>query len=648
MSKDKKQPLSNKTKHQKKWWETVFPNLLLIVILTTVSYWPTFKNGWTNWDDNGYVLDNELVKQTNRSNWTEHFKQSSVMGNYHPIAMLSLGVDYANFGNHAPSFHRTSFFLHLFNTLLLFFILQQLFNSTAWSTLGALLFSIHPMHVESVAWISERKDVLYVFFYFLAILAFIQYNKLSSVKWIWYAITLLLFIMSNLSKAQAVTLPVVLFLMDYWVGKKNLLKNVLDKLPFIVLSVFFGLLAIKAQRESEAINFIPIYTWMDRILFATYALFSYIYKFIFPIQLAAFHPYPLKTADNYPVLYYLAPVALILITIIVGYTFFRSRLVHFGVGVFLVNVILILQLLPVGNAIFAERYTYLAYIGLIILIIGALRYLKDVKKINVQQLFIFSAGIVLFFSYQTYSRVLIWNNSESLWTDVISTYNYAPNAHNNLGSYYQKKEMLDSAMIHFNIALSLQKDFPEALINRSDIFRVRGLLDSAIADCNRAIRVRPQDEGGYMNRGIALSIQGKYDEALKDFNQVLSMNDNNIKAHSNRANLLALRGEYEASLNDYARVIALDPNYTEAYANRARTYMTMKKYNEALIDINRAILLNPDNADAYLLSADVNYNLGNYNQALEAATRAQSLGKPVSDAFIQQLKARISQVSSPD
>ncbi len=623
------------------WWKSTYFHLVLIIFLTTVSYWPTFDNGWTNWDDNGYVLDNDLVKHTTLSNWTEHFKHLSVMGNYHPIAMLSLAVDYNLYKDRASGFHRTSFYIHLFNAVLLYFILQQLFATPWISLLGALIFSIHPMHVESVAWIAERKDVLYVMFYFLAMLAYFRYNNLvEQGRWMWYGIALFLFIFSNLSKAQAVTLPVVLFLIDYYEARKSFTKNIIEKLPFFTLSLFFGVLAIEAQQASEAIHFIPFYTWSDRILFASYALFSYIYEFIAPIKLAAFHPYPLKSSsEDYPIFYYIAPAALIIGFILSIIYMLRNKLFILGAGLFLVNIVLILQLLPVGNAIFAERYTYLAYIGLIILLLGFTKAWIDKFPAYRKATFIVLSAWLLFFSYQSYSRVKVWNNSKALWTDVISKYNYAPNAHNNLGSYYQKKEMLDSAMIHFNIAIALQHDFPEALINRSDILRQRGQLDSAIADCNLAIRLQPNDEGGYMNRGIALSIAGRYDEALQDFNKVLSFNDNSIKAHSNRANLLALRGEFDASLKDYARVIELDPNNAEAYSNRARTYVTMKRYQEALADAQKALQLNPNNADTYLVSADAQYNLGNYQAALEAVTRAQSLGKPINEAFINKLKS---------
>jgi tetratricopeptide (TPR) repeat protein len=641
MSKGKKEKQSEQKRQksiQKAWWQSVPVHLLLIAFLTAVSYWPTFSNGWTNWDDNGYVLDNELVKHTNLNNWTEHFKQSSVMGNYHPIAMLSLAIDYNLYNKDATGFHRTSLFIHLLNTILLYFILLQLFKHSLLSLTGALLFSIHPMHVESVAWVAERKDVLYVFFYFSSVLTFFKYNAATSNKWLWYSITLILFVLSNLSKAQAVTLPVVLILIDYWQGNKDLKKNITDKIPFLALALFFGLLAIKAQQESEAINFIPFYTWSDRLLFASYALFSYIYKFLLPVQLSAFHPYPLKTSDVYPILYYLAPVSLLILFAGSAWFLRYKKWYWCGMGIFMVNIALILQLLPVGNAIFAERYTYMAYTGMIIIFIAVVKLFIETKASLSKPLTVAISLLLLIFSYQTYSRVTVWNNSETLWTDVISKYNYAPNAHNNLGSYYQKKEMLDSAFAHFNIALSLQPDFPEALINRSDIYRVRGLLDSAVVDCNRAIALRPNDEGGYMNRGIAYSIQGRYDEALEDFNKVLSMNDNNIKAHSNRANLLALRNDFEGSLKDYARVIELDPSYTEAYANRARTYVTMKRYQDALKDIQYALQLRPDYADAYLVSADVNYNLGNYQAALEAATRAQSLGKPINEAFVNQVK----------
>lgn len=609
-------------------------------MVTLLVYWPSVENGWTNWDDNGYVIDNELVRTTDLN---AHFSEFEVMGNYHPLTTLSLAYDFARSELNAKGYHITNLMIHLAATAMVFLFLWLLFQNGLVAAFGGLVFGIHPMHVESVAWVSERKDVLYGFFYFSACATWMRY-LLNQNRMTMYAVTLVLFAMSLLSKGQAVTLPVVMVLIDWLRGRKFDLKATLEKVPFFLMAVGFGVVAVLAQRESKAIQDIPDYTFLHRLLFAGYALFTYVWKFFVPINLSAFYPYPIK--GTVPMPYYIGLVGAVVLVAAAVWFFRKSRWMWFGLLFFGANIVLLLQLLPVGSAVVAERYTYVAYTGLIIAIgyifMNGIPVGEKVYKLPNYA----SAGIalvgILFFAVQTNARIKVWNNSEVLWTNVLAQFDYAPNAHNNLGSYYQKNDRIDEALHQFNTALYYQQDFPEALINRSDIYRVRGKLDSAIADCTRAIAIDPEYEGAYMNRGIARSIAGQYDSAFADFDHVLQLNPNNPKAFGNRGNLNDMRGRPDLAVQDYDKALALDPAYETVYGNRAGTLYRLKRYDEALRDANKALSITPNQPELYAIRADVYVALGRYKDALQDAQQAQRLGKQINPAYIQMLQQHLS------
>lgn len=621
------------------WFQNRWLLLAVTLVITFVIYLPSLQNGWTNWDDNGYVIDNALVRTTNVNT---HFSEFEVMGNYHPLTMLSLAYDFAQHELNAEGYHTTNLIIHLAGTAMVFFFLYLLFANGLVAAFGALVFGIHPMHVESVAWVSERKDVLYGFFYFAALVSWMRYvNNTNRVAM--YGLTILLFALSLLSKGQAVTLPMVMVLIDWLRNRKFDAKAIIEKIPFFLMSIAFGVVAVLAQRESKAIQDIPDYTFLHRLLFAGYALFTYIWKFFVPINLSAFYPYPIK--GTLPSTYYIGLVGAVILVGFAIWFFRKSKWMWFGLLFFGANIILLLQLLPVGSAVVAERYTYVAYTGLIIavsyVLANGLPINEKIYKLpNYASIGIALVGL-LFFAVQTSARIKVWNNSEALWTNVLEQFNYAPNAHNNLGSYYQKNERIAEALHQFNTALYYQQDFPEALINRSDIYRVRNKLDSAIADCTHAIEINPEYEGAYMNRGIARSIAGEHDSAMADFNKVLQLNPNNHKAYGNRGNLNDMRGRADLALRDYNKALELDPTYETVYGNRAGALYKLKRYDEALSDANHALTLNPNQPDLYAIRADIYVALGRYNDALQDAQTAQRLGKPINPAYIQMLQQRI-------
>ncbi len=286
-----------------------------ILLITFICYLPVLsdKKEFTNWDDPGYVTEQKLVKDLNAETLKTLFKPSTdVMLNYHPLTMISLGIDYklgfdkkTNTLSIKP-FAWSNLILHLLNTALVFIFLYLLSGRRIWAAvISALWFGIHPMHVESVAWISERKDVLYCFFFLLSCIAYLKY--LETNRFLLLASCFFFFVLSCLSKAMAVPLPLVLILIDILHKRKINFKVVLEKAPFLIVALLIGYNAVLIQDKGAIAEF-EIFTLAERFMFAAYGFFMYIVKLIAPFELSAFYPYPnLDESGNIPAVYYLSP-----------------------------------------------------------------------------------------------------------------------------------------------------------------------------------------------------------------------------------------------------------------------------------------------------------------------------------------------------
>ncbi len=633
--------------------------LTIAVLITWACFTNAFKNDFTNWDDVQYVTENNIVKSLSWENIKTIFSTLSVMGNYHPLAVLSLAIDFHFDKLDAHTFHTTSIIIHLCNVALVFFFVQLLTKNPLVAFIVALLFGIHPMHVESVAWVAERKDVLYVFFYMASLIAYMFYIKDGPRKIMWIILSFLLFGLSLLSKAQAVTLPVVLLFIDYYMNripvgglsiagsiatepvaeKKFDWKIIIEKIPFLILAIIMGWIAIKAQKETGAIKDIPANTLFERILFAGYSFMNYTIKLIYPHELSAYYPYPDKP---YSILYYIAPlVAVGLVGLAAWY--YKNKTIVFGTGFYVANIFLLLQLLPVGGAMMAERYSYLCSIGLFFIAgKSAVDVLENKKYATYRYpLIVLMICYGGYLAYGTYERNKVWSNSGTLWTNVIQQYKRVPIAYNNLGSFYQKKKILDTALVNFNEAIHLKAQFPEALTNRSDIFRVMGNYKQAIADCDSAIAFDNNYTEAYMNRGIAYCFVSEYDKALKDFSFVVSKKAGEASLYCNRGNLYDMKGKIDSAFDDYSMAIKLDPEYADAYFSRGRTYLKMKKYKEAIADLDMSIQLNTTSNNVYIYRSQAYQETGNYQAALQDAMTARKLGLQVNDDYINDLQKHI-------
>ena len=628
-------------------------SFLLLVVGT--CFYPALFNDFTNWDDPLYVTDNDLITSLSWSNIRSIFS-SFVVGNYHPLTMLSLALDFKLYHIEPFGFHLTNVLIHLANVVLVFAFCRSLTSSTCAGFIAALLFGIHPLRVESVAWVSERKDVLYSLFYLGSMSLYVRYVRAISRVRSWsYAGSLIMFILALLSKGQAVTLPLTLLLIDYVTHRRFSRQCILEKVPFFGLALGFGMLAIVAQRDSGAIPDMPTLSLSIRVLLACSNILMYAAKCFVPFGLSAFYPYP-QLSNWHEYLLHCAAAAFVVGFAVLSFMGLRNRpiphyprvlqalasdrFVLFAILFFIIHIALLLQVLPVGACIIAERYTYLASAGPALL----LGYGFSVLRKNAgHRILRYLAPLVLtlyvgYLGHTTIERNKVWRNSETLWTDVIERAPQAVVAYLNRGSYYQLADQPELALADFNTGLSYNPEHSEILANRCDIRRVLGYHQQSIADCTRSIELNPNFAAAYTNRGITYSIEGRYEDALSDFDKAIELEPNNPKLHSNRGNVYDSMGMFDTAIENYSRAISLRPEYFAAYYNRGKTKMRKGDFRGAVEDLSVSLGSEALQAQSYYHRALAYSELGRYSEALSDLRAASKLGIPVDPNLLQDIE----------
>jgi tetratricopeptide (TPR) repeat protein len=576
----------------------------IILFLTYIAYLPSLKNEFTNWDDPNYVYKNPTIQQINGDN-IKKLMRDPHMGNYHPITMLSLAMDFSLGKLNPKTYHTTNLILHIANTGLVFFFILLLFGKIEIAAICSLLFGIHTLHVESVAWISERKDVLYTLFFLSALIFYIKYLKED--KRVFYFLSILLFILSNLSKGMAVSLSLVVILIDYLRGRNLFDKKViLEKIPFLVLSLVFGSIAIYSQRLGPDTEGIPDYNLFNRLIFASYGFLQYIFKLIVPFNLSAFYPYPEK--GSLPLIYLMSPVFILVIAALVIYSAKKYREFIFCFLFFFFNILLVLQILPVGKAIMADRYAYIPSIGFFLFI--GIVYDKissfdiSYKKISMLFLSLYALMILLF----TYERCKVWHDSLTLWTDVI--------------------EKFDNEQIAYN--------------NRGVAYADMGDYTNAISDYDKSISLNLKDSKAYNNKGVVLSNLKKYKEAKENYDKAIEISSNYPDAYYNRANVFINLNDPQNAIKDYDKVIRLNPYHSGALNNRGLAKRIVKDYEGALKDFNVVIKLYPQNAEAYSNRSLTRFDIKDFKGAEEDNKKALELN-PGSKVGLQEGNMKVIQ-----
>lgn len=608
-----------------------------ILLITWFIYEPATQYGFTNWDDDVYITKNPIVAHPEN---THAMLTTPVGGNYHPLTMYSLAYDYKQTESlpdqqKAHRFHTVNILFHLANILLVFYFIYLLSNKRLWTSLAcALFFAIHPMHVESVAWIAERKDVLYAFFFFISLIAYLFY--LDKKNYAWLALCFVTFVLSVAAKPAAVILPLVLLAIDYFRSRKLNMLMLGEKIPFFIISAFAGYLTILAQKASGAVSNNANYTLFERLLFPFYGIMMYFVKLVWPFHLSAVYPFPNIAGKPLGVEFYVAPVLVLLAAGTLLWFGRSKRIVAFSLLFFLINVILILQFFNVGQAIIAERYTYVAYLGPFML----LTWWLDEKIPSMQRnlLWVVIGVLSIIFIAQSVQRVKVWSSDETLWTNVIDEFPMrVTDAYNNRGYYYRHAGQPDKALSDYALALTLNPTDELAWGNRGNIFFDRKQFDSAIANYNRSLGYRGNQWETLSNRGASKAQIGDLTGALNDLSRSVQHDSFAVSAVTNLALVYTLLNDHEGAIRCYRRVLQLSPRADDIINAIGVEYQHEQRFAESISEFNHAIQLSP-NMGIYYLNRSYSYNgLGNKQNAIQDMQNASRLGVKIPDTYLKEL-----------
>lgn len=556
----------------------------IISLVTICIYFNSLNNSFVeDWDDGAYVTNNPDIKPSPDSSLVKNAFTKFSNGHYHPLTTISYGIDYKLFGLEAKPFHVFNLIFHIIASLLIFVFVKILVNDSIVAFITSLLFAIHPMHVESVAWISDRKDLLCTLFFVGALCTYLLYIKKGEQKL--FIFTFLLFIAALLSKAMAITLPFVLLLLDYYRGRKFSGKVLGEKIPFIILSIVFGYISILSQKSNNALGEIDALSVTDRLAFSGYSLVMYMVKLFWFKGLSAFYNYPLLENGKYPIIYYITPFLLF----IIGWLLFKiktqRKLIVFSFGFFLVTIGLVIQIVPAGNVIMADRYTYLPYIGLLFFMaMIAKPFLLNQKSRNV----IIGALIiyVIACSYIAFERTKVWHDSMTLWNDAIQKNPDAALPYNNRGCLFSSLNDKERALVDFNKAIEIRPNYFSAYFNRALIYNKTNRFKEAIKDLSFVLENEPRDiVSVYMERGIAYFNTGNFKESYEDLTEALKRNPKIPAAYFYRGMSLYSTGQFAKAIQELSYLIDHDPQYSKSFYIRGLSYYELKDLQKAYKDI---------------------------------------------------------------
>ncbi len=657
--------VKKKSKKTSKHLPVINPFIAMGVLaaITMVTFSPSLSNDFVNWDDPSYILNNARIQNFSLKNLImmfNPFPQSYLVSNYHPLTELSLALDHMVYGVKPFGFHLTNMIIHTINTILVYLLVTKLLKGFQIAAIiTALFFAIHPMHVESVVWASERKDVLHVFFYLLAMLQYLRYLDSGQLKkYLWY--TLAFFVCSLLSKAQAVTLPIVLLLMDYFYKRENRKSYVLEKAPFLMLflafmlSLAFGLLAIWAQKSTQADSLVSI-SLAQRPFTGSMSLVIYLQKLFVPTGLCALHPYAFKPGEAMPTYFYGA------IFVLLGYLFLlyktfvdNKRVLFFGLAFFLITILPVLQFLTIGEAQWAERYSYLPYIGLF-LVIGYYADLvfqkgtteqiseEDLPSGNMDKFKIpvmaFLAVGLLGSVILSWNRIPYWENSPKLWEDVLDKYPGEKLAYVNLSHFYSEVKEWDKSQSYAEEGLKFAPNHYKLLVNKAFCMMKKKQHKQAVEVLLDAVERDGEHYEIHFNLGICYDNLKDYDKALASYKKTLEYEPNHIQAFLQRGVIYSnQKNDQQAAIKDFERVIEYAPTHKDALMNMAVALYKTAQTDKAIATIDKAVKVAPNDAKAWYISALANAQKKNYQKAISDGNRAKTLGQTGLDASLQQWK----------
>jgi tetratricopeptide (TPR) repeat protein len=607
---------------------------LVLAAITFAVFGQTLTHEFVNYDDDQYVYNNPVVTRGLTLKGMVWAFTSIHADNWHPLTWLSHMLDCQLYGLHPGGHHLTNVLLHTATVIALFLVLRKMTGAFWRSAFVAALFAIHPLRVESVAWVAERKDVLSGLFFMLTIGAYVGYARRP---WSWgrYGLVLVLFAFGLMCKPMLVTLPLVLLLLDYWplqrVEPRKLSGLVLEKLPLLALSAASCVATLLAQ--TRAIHSDVSFSLPLRFGNALVTCMVYLGQMVWPAGLAAFYPYPHNGLSGWEV--GLAGTLLAVLSAVAWGERQTRPWLLMGWVWYLVMLLPVAGFIQAGEQAHADRYTYLPQIGVYVAVTWLAAEWR-VRWLRHGPLHVvlggLTGGVLAVLMACAWKQTTYWQNSETLWPHVLACTpdNYiahfnlgnalrqngrlgeaithyeealqiAPDhaeTHNNLGTALFQKGSVDEAITHYRKALKTKPGFAEAHYNLGNALVQKGRVDEAIAQYQQVVDIRPDYAEAQNNLGYALLQKGRVDEAITHCQQALQINPALADAHDNLGNALLQRGRVDEAISQYQMALQINPALADAHNNLGSALMQKGRVDEAIACYQKALTINPGYAAA--------------------------------------------------
>ena len=576
-----------------------------LVVVNVFVYAGVWGFDYVNYDDPGYFQNPHVAAGLTLTGLTWALRTGE-MYNWHPLTWLSYMLDAQLFGLKPGALHATNLLLHVANTLLLFAVLYQMTSMAARSAFVAAMFAAHPLHVESVAWISERKDVLSTFFWMLTLLTYVRYARQPRASR--YLLVVACLALGLMTKAMLVTLPLVLLLIDFWPlrrwqpGSKSTitaLRLVLEKIPLLALSAATSVVTFLVQEGSGAVARLDRLPLSQRVANMFVAYVEYIGKMLWPSRLAAFYVYDSRT----PASWVLAALALIIVSLLAIKFAEKYPFVPVGWFWYLGTLVPVIGIVQVGLQSMADRYTYIPSIGLFVIVAWGLPEITAIQPYR-NTLMPAAAGLALLVCAAT-ARVQVqyWRNTQVLWNHALQVTSKNYIAHNNLGGFFKQIKRPTDALAHYQEAIRLKPDYPDAYNNLGTVLAELGQQQQAIDAYNQTLRLKPEFAEAHQNLAIALENLGRLDEARTELSESIRLKPDFANAHNGLGSIFFKQGKIDDAIAEYSQAVRLNPDFADAHNNLGVALLRKERLNEAVDHFSAALRINPNLADAH-------YNLG--------------------------------------
>lgn len=583
---------------------------LFLVLFTVAPYWQITKHDFIAFDDDVYVVDNHNIHNGFSFNSLSWAFTTMYGANWHPMTWLSHILDVELFGFHPGGHHATNLILHIANTLILFCVLRKTTGCPWRSGVVAGLFAIHPLHVEVVAQVAQRKDILSTFFGFMVIWVYYRYLKKPSLPV--YFLLLVLYGFGLMSKPMLVTLPFVLLLLDYWPlgrfkkeqtiqkaeGRFSNNENTLifkDKIPLFILMAASCAITFIAQRSGGAVRSFEAYPIYARIGNAIVAYSEYIFKALWPSGLAFYYPHPRFQPFEKILLGYA-----LLVFILVFAWRLRKRYPYLIVGWmwFIGTLVPVIGLVQVGTQSMADRYTYVPLIGLFIIVVWGAADLAGKLRIGQRLLTAVVVVMISMYSMASYIYASYWADSVKLFEHAIEVTEKNEVALINLGTVFQEAGRLDEAIQTYSEVIDINPKNAKAHNNLGSVYEKIGNYKKALNEYQTALRIDPVLFKAHYNIGVLMERLGNLDQAIHSYQQAISLFSNFADAHANIGGVLLRVDKLKQGISHIQKAIEIDPMDAGNHNNLAVGLYLIGSVERAIWHLERALKLDPDNADA--------------------------------------------------